>query len=357
MIKRRWVPILLGLMVPWFLGSAFAQQTPPRLPCALKDLSCIDNAVRRHPVRHIDFWQSARNKPLDERLGQAPNALVEYLTLDNIQSNFPDRPRGVTPDAALMNDVRAAIQELPRSVWALFGTRLLGIYFVEGLGGTGYTDVVFDSAEQPVAGYIVLDLGLLRLHTANGWASWKESTPFSWHRDYRLQAQLEHPDHDNRKNAIQYILLHELAHVLSIGNTVHPPWTQQRLTQGAAPRYAFFELSWQKDRKSEAYASLFDSQFKQRQRIAYYVGAKLSADDMLGVYSDLEKTNFTSLYAATSPGDDFAEAFASYVHVVMMKRPWQITISRQGKVLKVFKSCWDEPRCAAKRASLDAMLQ
>lgn len=89
---------------------------------------------------------------------------------------------------------------------------------------------------------------------------------------------------------------------------------------------------------------------------AYYFGAKLAAADMAATYANLEKTNFPSLYAATQPGDDFAEAFASYVHVVLQRRLWQITISRDGEVLKRFDACWDEPRCTAKRRVLEQMI-
>ncbi|MBC7469468.1 MAG: hypothetical protein H7322_09100 [Ramlibacter sp.] len=77
---------------------------------------------------------------------------------------------------------------------------------------------------------------------------------------------------------------------------------------------------------------------------------------MVPTYASLEETNFPSLYAATAPGDDFAEAFASYVHVVLLRRPWEIALSQGGKVVKVVRSCWDQPRCAAKRAVMEQLL-
>ena len=282
---------------------------------------------------------------------------MEFLNLDNIRAGYPERPRSAQPDAAFMADVRAAVRELPPAVWALFGARLLGIYFVEDLGGTGYTDVVFDEHNLPVAGFIVLDSKLLQAHAANAWASWKENTPFKWQSEFRLQAQLEPAAGDNRKNAIQYILLHELGHVLSIGGALHPPWTMSPSQLGSTDHYAFFNLSWTVDRRADKYTSLFDADFPLRKNVVYYFGAKLTADQMLDTYTQLEHTNFASLYAATRPGDDFAEAFASYVHVVLLKRPWHITISRQGTVLKVFNACWGEPRCAKKQALLEALLK
>ena len=57
---------------------------------------------------------------------------------------------------------------------------------------------------------------------------------------------------------------------------------------------------------------------------------------MVATDVNLEQTNFPSPYAVAHPGDDFADAFASDVHVVPQQRPWQITISRDGETVKVF---------------------
>ncbi len=335
-------------------SAALASQS---LPCAERDKACIVKTLKAHPMRRMAFWLQDRNRALDERAGPAPQALLEYLNLDNMQAGFPERPRSAQPNTAFMDDVRAAIRDLPPTVQALFSQQLVGIYFVEDLGGTGYTDVVFDQNDNSVAGFIVLDSKLLQVHTANDWATSKENTPFKWQSEYQLQAQLELPANDNRKNAIQYILLHELGHVLSIGGRVHPPWTSIALPVDESGNYPLFNLSWLRPSKPGIYASLFDSHFPLRKNVVYYFGAKLTADQMRDTYTQLERTNFSSLYAATRPGDDFAEAFASYVHVVLLNRPWRVTISRHGTVLKIFNACWGEPRCADKQALLEAMFK
>lgn len=326
-------------------------------PCHSSDKACLWQAMQAHVVRDTAFWQADRARPLVQRVGPAPPRLVEYLNLDNVLNGFPERPRAAAPDAAFIQDVKDAIAELPPEVWALFGERLVGIYLVEDLGGTGYTDAVLGADKQQVAGLVVLDAAVLARRTANAWATWKENTPFKARDGYRLQARIEADADDNRKNAIQYILLHELGHVLSIGGDIHPPWNPQPKEVPASARYPYFDLSWKIDREANKYTTVFDAQFSQRKNVAYYFGAKLDATDILPTYASLEKTSFPSLYAATHPGDDFAEAFASYVHVVLQKRPWEIVISHSGQVVKTFKSCWDEPRCAEKRRMLERMLR
>ena len=334
---------------------AFAQDKV-NLPCAYTDKACALSAAKAHRVHNLDSWKGELARPVGERIGPASPQVVEYLNLDNIFHGYPEKPRAAKLDPAFLADVRGAIADLPPGIWHLFTQRYLGLQLVEDLGGTGFTDFVVDKDKKPVAGYVALDAAILGRQTANAWATWKENTPFKLQTVFKLDARIEEDKNDNRKNAIQYILLHELGHVLSIGGNIHPSWAVAPKDIPATAKFPYYDLSWKADRAADKYVTLFDANFPQRKDVAYYFGAKLAATEMVATYANLEKTNFTSLYAATSPGDDFAEAFASYVHVVLMKRPWQITISRNGEVVRTFNSCWEEPRCAAKRKLLEQIV-
>ena len=117
--------------------------------------------------------------------------------------------------------------------------------------------------------------------------------------------------------------------------------------------YPFANLSWRSSDDGNKYVSLFDNIFNQRANVVYYFGARLGAEEMLPTYSMLETTNFPTLYAATRPGDDFAESFASYVHTVLMKRPFAVRIYVNEKSAKTFDAYWDQARCSEKRKILD----
>jgi len=331
-------------------------QGAPKLPCADTDKACAHRAMKNHAVARIAAWKTALSMPVGDRIGPASPQLVEYINLDNILNGYPERPRAARPDAALLADVKGAIADLPPEIWNLFRERLVGLYFVAGLGGTGYTEYVFDRSSKPVAAFVVFDAAVLARQTANAWATWKENTPFRSAAGYKLRARIESDRDDNRRNAIQYILLHELGHVLSVGTDLHPPWNIRPRDVARSMKYPFFDLSWKIDRKADKYRSLFDAAFPERANTVYYFGAKLSAADMMPAYARLKNTNFPALYAATTPGDDFAESFASYVHVVLMHRPWQITITRNDAVAYVFNACWGETRCAEKQRILERLL-
>jgi len=345
----RWISRMLLAFA--FAENAMAQQPPP---CDMKDSACMHRVLAAHPARKLSTLKDILGRPLVERVEAAPPPLVEYLNWDNAAQGFAERPRATRAPQAFIDEVKAAMADLPQEVNLLFVDRLAGVFLVDELGGTGYTDTVIDDAGRDVAGYIVLDAGVLQRLTANEWATWKESSPFQPDPQWQIEARIERPAQDTRRNAIQYILLHELGHVLSIGNGVHPPWTVPPKDAGAPEDFSFSKLAWRLD--GERYASLFDSQFTLRKDVVYYFGAKLPAARMDDTYAQLAQTNFPSLYAATRPGDDFAEAFASYVHVVLMKRPWEITIRRGGEPVRIFNACWDEPRCADKRKVLEEVL-
>jgi hypothetical protein len=334
-------------------AAAHAQE-PVALPCKAGDEKCAFEARGKSPVRNKSYWAEALAKPLEQRIGVAPDELLIYLNLDNIASGLSNRPRAVQIPADFSKDVSDAVAELPSGVKALVEKKLVGIYFVKDLGGTGFTDYVHGGWFSSDAGFIALDMDVLARQTANAWATWKENTPFIANASIKLDAQIENEAGDNRKNAIQYILLHELGHIISIGEDIHPRWDGPA---SSVDKFPFARLSWKFEPGNRKYFSRYDdSSFGERSEVRYYFGPTIAAKRMLSVYEKLLGTNFPTLYAATHPGDDFAESFVTYVHTVMQKRPWEIRMSVDGKIASTYRACWDEKRCAEKRKILEGIL-
>jgi len=327
-----------------------------RIACAPADKDCLLGALKASPAKKMSLWKAAFAKPLEQRVGPAPREVIELLTLDNLYNGYPERPRPSQVSDALRADVIAALAGIPDAVKRRLADRLAGIVFVDGFGGTGFTDSIVGDDGRKSRAFVVLDPTVLEKRTANSWATWKESTPFRADARHELRAVIERPEDDNRRQAIQYIMLHELGHVLAVGADFHPDWNLKVSEMPDGP-YPFFDLSWSLDRAGNRYVNRFDAVLPERKDVVYYFGPKLPASRMALTYSHLELTNFPTLYAATHPGDDFAESFANYVHVVLMGKPFGIAIYEDGNVAKRYGPCWDEPRCAAKRAILEAFLR
>ena len=81
--------------------------------------------------------------------------------------------------------------------------------------------------------------------------------------------------------------------------------------------------------------------------------AELRSEDIPGVYQSLVRTDFVSLYAATNIYDDFAETYAMYVHVVIQKRPWTLSIKRDNETVVEIDRPILKERCGTKKGYLD----
>ncbi len=310
--------------------------------------ACLKSRMDRHEVRSLDFWQDDRRGNLEDRLYAPTEPLLDYLHLDNRLNGYDTKPQAAVVDGALERDVRQALAELPEPVREAVKEKLIGIFLVRNLGTTGYTEAVVDRQGKPRAGFVVLDVGLIR-RPANDWAASRENTVFRDDGGGRLQVTLEEKQNDNSKNAVQFILLHEFGHLVSIGERFHPDWLDKAKTDET---YLFYPLSWKKA-KDGSDLSLFEDVFPERREVRFYGEARLKSSQMAGVYRRLSMTNFVSLYGATGPFEDFAESFALYVHSVRMKKPYRVEITQDGRPMILYESCWDQPRCAAKRAVLE----
>ncbi|HOD28480.1 MAG TPA: hypothetical protein PKH03_04645 [Syntrophales bacterium] len=311
----------------------------------------LKGQAENHATRHVAFWGEAwQSVPLAARLAPAPPALVEKIRLENRLYGFPERPEPVPPEPVFAEAVRRIGDLLPERVRSLAEQRIVGIYFVNGLGGTGYAEAILDAKGKERYAVIVLDRDVLLTRRANAWASWKENSFFrpAAGAETALELILETGEEDSVVNAIVFILLHELGHVLGMASCVHPSWNGPAEVSDA---YPFTALSWR--RQGSDVVGRSDPAFPRRSALKPYAfaGATLSLDEAPEIYRALQAhSDFPSAQAAVTLWEDFAESFATYLHVVRQGKPYEIRIRRPGRPEQVFPSCWREARCDAKRA-------
>lgn len=310
--------------------------------------------LTHHRIRQLTFWQAQIAKPLAERVATAPPELIEYLRMDNEVNGFDGQatPTPLTPEMSAI--VKSILAELPPKLKAKVEDKLIGVFVVSGLGSSAYTDFVRDEQNAPVAAFVVLDAEVLK-RKANEWLTWKESSPFLADAKWHIEGVLAATDENTEKEAIEFVLIHELAHVVAFDEDVHPLWSiAPKLLDPTA--YPFLDLSWTINegryiRKIEATTPLPGP-------IVYYKksAARPKASELPRYYDWLAKTDFVTLYAATNPFDDFADALATYVHTVLKKKPFELKIYEGKTLRRTFVPCWGDQRCAAKRQVLGDFL-
>lgn len=313
------------------------------------------NAVTQAAVHKAEFWENHKLKPLEDRIFLATPEIVQFMREDNARNGFSNIPRTPKDADGFWQDTRAAIQGLPESVKRIASQKLAGIALIEELGGSAYADAIRDAQGRADSGFILLDVKAID-KKANDWASWKENTPFESKPGYSLEVLIENPSENTRVQAIQYILLHELGHVVAIGTNFHPPWFDPSLGEKSVGSYPFTDLSWTRDDKSGRHEHSDKGFLPYCFPIRYYAKSSFPLDKAKECYQGLANSRFVTFYAGTNPFDDFAETFAFYVHHVMMGRPWKIRVLGPGGEY-VYSPRWEEKRFDGKRPILEGLLK
>lgn len=293
-------------------------------------------------------WDQLYDLPLLERLGPAQEEVIAHVAQVNAATGVAALPVSTRVDAAFHADVRAAMAAMPASVQALLDGVLLGVRYARRLGSSAISDIVVSGAGVILGVVVALDVDAFEARTANAWATWKESSPFAANGRYAVDTVIEQPEHDNRKNAIQFILLHEFGHVLTAGTGFLPDWWIDPQDVGSTEDYSFLPLSWQVT-EDKRIVPLAQDDFALRGSLKYYADGQLAGDAVLDVFEAVGETSFATAYAATNAYEDFAESFASYVHTVLMKKPLEIRVSIQGQILVRHPERWSDSRCEQKR--------
>jgi len=305
--------------------------------------------LAEHQVRNISIWGEWNKTALAQRVRVAPQFLVDYIALDNQLNNIKLIPSIPKHANLFAKDVIAAINDLPEVIQKQLQAHAIGIFLISGLGSSGYNDVVKDF-EKHHAGFIVLDVDTMQ--NANDWATWKEGTPFVSSAKVDVSVRLADEKNNNRKTAISYILLHEFGHLIGAVNGAHSLWWNRQDPK----KYPFSSISWLL--KDDQVHSTWDKQFSERNTVRFYVEDKdkLPVSVQIQAYKDLHETDFVSLYGSLDEFEDFAEAYAMYVHVVMQKQPWQFKLRGEGKLLMFVEAPILQDRCAAKRTYFEKLL-
>jgi len=194
------------------LHAAACQDAPPPVSYAY-DIELQERLVAPNPA-----WPSACGRAPSERIG-LPVGLSREQTARPVSAEF----------AAELADV---IDGLPRPFARLFERRVCAVVLMHGAPMSGTLQVL---ASDPSRGLIFLDVDALN-RTANAWMEFKESTPFLLGEQRAIRGKLAEPADDSRRVLLEFVLVHELAHVADtpVRSRRLLPWRTPARTSPAA---------------------------------------------------------------------------------------------------------------------------
>ena len=299
-----------------------------------------------HIVKKHQTWNGWEQEPITQRISTVPDNVIDYIRIDNKIYGYDGIPKQVAIDPNLKKDLISAIEELPKQITKQLEKHLIGIFILSGLGSTGFSEHVYNKKEYK-GGFIVLDQDVLSKYTANEWASWSTNSAFKKSDEYKLSLKIEESPSNTRKQAIQFILIHEIAHIIAPAIKAHP-----QTDKGDPKLFEFSSFSW-----TTFNESIYDENFKHRQDFNLYRFEKstLELSDSHKIMSDLKNTNFSSMYASNNFFEDFAEAYVIYVHSVLMKKPYTLTLYHHGNKIESFKDPFMSENLQEKKEYFDKL--
>lgn len=299
----------------------------------LKSLACgvTFEELNSHASKQAKTWEAWQSKPIEERVAIAPENVIDYLRKDNSYNGYSEIPTSREIDDKQMKVVINAVSSLPSEVKRFISEHVVGIFLVKDLGSTAYTEILKnDDDSKGYKSYIALDVNAIN-RTANEWATWKENSVFAADSNITIDLKIATDEENNELVTITYVLVHEVGHIVGVANKSHPNW----FVGGDPSLFEFSAYSWLYDDKKVS--SIYDKAFPLREKVKFYqfTASELKSDSIPEVYRQLKETSFCSLYGAINMYDDFAECFAQYVHVELMKRPYVLTIQAKEHTVLV----------------------
>lgn len=262
--------------------------------------------------------------PLRERTADAPEFLLRYIReLDNNPGY-----KNFHPDKRSLAVVRSSIASLPGYLQDALENHLLGIYFIEGLAGSGVTEWASDK-DGVIYAFMLYNPRILAMDMP-ALLTWKENTAFT-NDDHRMRI---HISCGTGMEGFVYILLHESLHVYDYVHRITPYCDEGIRDYRKLGREGtdFTKGIWC------GYATPCRKIWFQG-KVRFY---GLSGPGLLPisrapeVYDTLSRGPFLSIYGTQSWAEDFAELGAFYHLTEVLHQPYRIDILRDGKVIRCF---------------------
>lgn len=333
------------LLLSAFLGSSCSKELDPSLDLEYTKL---------HPIKSNSFWRTSyySSKKAHLKIYAADAKILSLLA----RKPTVGKVKSATLSSKEKSFVEQAVKELPKAVSDKMNKQLIGIYFVQGLPEMGLTEYVLGPDLQPLGALVVLDKSLLGL-SASKYATKRARSAFENDGDFGIQVAAGFKGQDGAKEGLQLALLEQFGKVLSVSTQAHPPWDRPAEKPFHPLDYPFSKISWTLDAEGD-YMLRKGPRIDYRNAIRFFKHSKrVSQSKIVNTYKVLAKHGFSNIAAIQSPSEDFAQSFATFVHMRLLARPYLVKVSDQSREVLRFTPCWTKPVCAKREKYIQELLR
>ncbi|MBC86524.1 MAG: hypothetical protein CL677_05030 [Bdellovibrionaceae bacterium] len=313
-----------------------------------KNRAQLSKRLDSHPIRTIEFWEEYKLE--GKAVREANEYVLDYINLDNKLYGIKSvvAPSG---DPKIIEVVDSVFENLPKTLHQLYSFKLLGVFPVTGLGTTGYTEIVYDKMGKVAGAFIIVDMNYLK-DPLDTWFSKREAMPFK-PGELALSVRFTSETEKTSSKTLEYILVHELAHVISANWKHHPHWNAKTIND--ISDYKYMSLSWKTDLSRKKYVPKLKPLLPYYGKLSFYKEPELPNSSMLGFFQTLAQSNFPTPYSVSSFSEDFADSFASYYFCIKNRVCPEYVVKKRDQELSRTKSCWETENCEEKKQYFDLL--
>ena len=284
-------------------------------------LTCtgIKKQIRDYRVKKKSSYRIIKARSLGDLVDRCPPVVLEAWKKWDCREDY----RPYLPTDAEKARISADLLKLPPLTRRVMKKRLLGIYFITNILGSGRTDWVLDK-EGNMYCYLVFNPRVLHMGMSE-LISWKEQTCFRKNSgDEKIEISVS-----GGESGFFYIALHESTHLVDYVRQV-TPYTEEEVKTfyAQSPKEtAFTRNTWcglNKTCRTWPFTG----------KVRFYgLGGPPLADrrEAIDLYRGLENSPFFSLYGTMNWAEDLAEFLTFYHLTQKMGFTYTITIKKQGK--------------------------
>lgn len=282
----------------------------------------LRQAIARTPAKMFSSYHFDSTLPLVERVTDAPEVVLRYLLEADPAENYTR----YTPSAWEMDLIGEDLDILPSSYKNVLSARLLGIYFVNNLLGSGIADYVLGEDDEVYA-ILILNPEVLR-HGITDWLSYREATMYTddaaADKEFRVRI-----DCGSKYTGFTYVLIHEASHIMDYIEHYTPYVENDMKVLGLKVQQTSFTSPFWKDYNLPK----AENDFPLRDSVYFYgTGPRTHVAKAIGLYEGLAKTPFSSLYGSRNWAEDFAEYMTWYYLTKVLDQPYEIQVFKDDKL-------------------------
>lgn len=276
--------------------------------------------VLKYPAKHFENYRFNDSSSLISRVAKTPPIVIEFMKdLDGRKYT------AYVPDNDDMKIIARSLKKLPPLTKRVLKKKLLGIYFINDLWGSGFADWVIDR-ERNIYTFLIFNPDVLK-KSLSKMITDKEQTCFI-RNDKRYRIDL---DCGRGNSGFLYIMLHESGHVVDyiagISPYVEPDMVKIKgMSHGDG---LFTKGIWEGYKKAVG-------NYRFMERVTFYgfgKGPKINISEAADIYRELAGSPFVSLYSTLNWAEDIVELLTFYHITEKMKRPFVISVFRDNKLV------------------------